>query len=276
MEVDIMKSSTPLRYPGGKTKLYKYVEKMIIDNFENPPIYCEPYSGGFGIGIKLLLNNRVSKVYINDIDNAIYSFWYSILNHKNEFVDMIINTPVTIEEWRIQKAIYLSSDATVLQKGFATFFLNRTNRSGILKAGPIGGYSQNGNYKIDCRFVKKPLIDLIESIYERRADIHVSALDGKEFIKQIDSNENNAFIYLDPPYVEKGEELYINAFNNKDHVDLANVVKTLKNKWFVTYDNVPLIHELYKEYHTKIFDISYTVQTKRVANEIAVFSPNLL
>jgi len=271
-----MKSSTPLRYPGGKTKLYGFVENLIEKNFELAPVYCEPFSGGFGIGIKLLLNNKVSKVYINDLDSAIYAFWYSILNHKDDFINMIRNTEVTIEEWKRQKELYLSNETSILEKGFATFFLNRTNRSGILKAGPIGGANQNGNYKIDCRFKKEPLIKAIEDIYSNREFITVSMVDGKDFIKHIDETEENAFIYLDPPYVKEGKGLYKNSFTNQDHKDLAKVVSTLRNKWFVTYDDEPLIEELYKDFHINRFDITYTVQTKRSANELAVFSPQII
>ncbi|CCV63769.1 DNA-methyltransferase [Alteracholeplasma palmae J233] len=271
-----MASYTPLRYPGGKAKLYNFVSELIKDNFTEPPVYVEGYAGGSGLALKLLLNNDVSKIYINDYDYAIYAFWYSLLNRTDEFIELINNTPVTVEQWRIQKDIYLNPNTDVLTKGFSAFFLNRTNRSGIITAGPIGGYQQLGNYKIDCRFNKDKLIENIRTIADRKEDIHVYNLDGVEFLQQIDNQENNALIYLDPPYVEQGKALYKNAFDEQAHRALASSVGELQNKWFVTYDDNPLIVELYNGFGINRFEIGYTVEKKRRALEIAVFSPRLV
>src|SRR5690554_3362722 len=236
-----MISYTPLRYPGGKGKLYPFVKKIIENNYENKPAYAEPYAGGFGLGMKLLINEKVSRVYINDLDFSIYVFWKEIIENTENFIEKIINTNIDINEWKKQKEIYHNPNVSYLEKGFATFFLNRTNRSGIMSAGPIGGYNQNGNYKIDCRFNKKNLVDLIRKISELKDKIFISNMDGKDFLKYVDKLENNVLIYLDPPYVEKGKDLYINSFTKKDHTDLSKVIKDLKNNWFLTYDDNPLI-----------------------------------
>ncbi|MDY0118900.1 MAG: DNA adenine methylase [Bacilli bacterium] len=270
-----MISYTPLRYPGGKGKLYPFVKKIIENNYENKPAYAEPYAGGFGLGMKLLINEKVSRVYINDLDFSIYVFWKEIIENTENFIEKIINTNIDINEWKKQKEIYHNPNVSYLEKGFATFFLNRTNRSGIMSAGPIGGYNQNGNYKIDCRFNKKNLVDLIRKISELKDKIFISNMDGKDFLKYVDKLENNVLIYLDPPYVEKGKDLYINSFTKKDHTDLSKVIKDLKNNWFLTYDDNPLIEELYKDIGIEKFDIKYSVQTKRTAKEIIVFSPKL-
>lgn len=273
-----MRTYTPLRYPGGKAKLYKTVKKIIENNFTDKPIYSEAYAGGCGLALKLLLNEDVKEIHINDFDYNIYAFWYSIINFKDSFIDLIKDTNIDIEEWHKQKKIYLASkdEYSILEKGFATFFLNRTNRSGILTAGPIGGFKQNGNYKIDCRFNKKALIALIEKIYDYRERIYIYYMDGKDFILKLDKKFNNIFFNLDPPYVVKGAELYKNSFTESDHIKLEEAIKKLKNKWIVTYDNTIFIENLYSKYQQEKFEISYTVETKRKDNEIMIFSENII
>lgn len=273
-----MISKSPLRYPGGKVKLYPFMEQLIRQNTVNPPIYVEPFAGGAGLALELLFNDNVERIMINDLDPAIYSFWYSITSEEtfHLFINRVNEVDININEWKIQKDIYMHQDIhNKLELGFATFFLNRCNRSGILKAGPIGGQKQNGNYRIDCRFNKDRLIPLLRKIYDNRNRIDVTNLNAKDFIEYIDVNYDNLFIYLDPPYVDKGYQLYKNSFTKEDHVSLSKTIKGLKNKWFVTYDNTELIKELYSDCKTEIFNIQYSAGTKRIENEIAVYSDSI-
>lgn len=273
-----MISKSPLRYPGGKVKLYPFMEQLIRQNTVDPPIYVEPFAGGAGLALELLFNGNVERIMINDLDPAIYSFWYSITNEETFylFINRVNEVDININEWKIQKDIYMHQDIhNKLELGFATFFLNRCNRSGILKAGPIGGQKQNGNYRIDCRFNKDRLIPLLRKIYDNRNRIDVTNLNAEEFIEYIDMNHDNLFIYLDPPYVDKGYQLYKNSFTKEDHVSLSKKIKKLKNKWFVTYDNTDLIKELYSDCKTEIFNIQYSAGSKRVENEIAVYSDSI-
>lgn len=267
-----MHSYTPLRYPGGKAKIYRFVSKLISSNFPFKPEYAEPYSGGFGLGLKLLLKEKVSKVYINDLDINIYSFWYSVFHDTQSLISLIRNSKISVEEWKIQRAIFFDSNASVLQKGFATFYLNRTNRSGILNARPIGGLNQAGNYKIDCRFNKDNLISLIEKIAGYRDRIELSNLEGLDFIRYIENNKSDVLLYLDPPYVLRGRELYKNSFTETDHKNLQSALINLTTPWFLTYDDNTLIEDLYSSMDIKKFAITYSVQSKRKSNEIIVFS----
>lgn len=272
----MLRSYSPLRYPGGKAKLYSRVKDIIQVNFENKPVYVEGYAGGAGLAMKLLLNNIVSRIYINDLDRAIYSFWFAVLYQSEPLIERIRSTEITIEEWHRQKNIYLNPNATTFDLAFATLFLNRTNRSGIISAGPIGGYEQLGNYKIDCRFNKENVIKVIQKIHQYNERIVLTCLDGKDFIRLVDNQEQNAFIYLDPPYVKEGKNLYKNSFNYDDHVELSHYITNLNNKWFVTYDEHPLIEEIYKNMKLIKYEIGYTLQTKRSAREIIIHSENLV
>lgn len=254
--------------------MYKIIKDIINNNNINDFTYIEPFSGGCGLGIKLLLKGEAKKLVINDLDYSIYSFWYSILNHTEEFCELITNTPINIDEWHKQKDILFNyKNRSILELGFATFFLNRTNRSGILKAGPIGGYNQDGNYLIDCRFNKKDLIKKIKEITKYKNNIELYNLDAVDLILENISNRNDTiFINFDPPYVSKGNELYVNFYTEDDHKKLAKIISNnLENKhWIITYDNHDLIKEIYKEYTIVEFALRYSVQSKRIASELLI------
>lgn len=270
-------TDTPLRYPGGKSQLMPLVIDLMRENNLFYGEYAEPFAGGAGIAMKLLLNGYVDRIYLNDFDPAIFALWSAILNHSDELCDLISNAEVSIEQWHMQRQIYLSTDAAgVVEKGFSTLFLNRTNRSGIIKAGVIGGLNQTGNYKIDCRFSKKDLVRKIKRIALYREQINLSNLDAVDFIRDvIPTTEPNTLVNLDPPYFGKGRELYTNFYQHEDHVDLAKEVYAIPRPWMVTYDNVPEIRALYAKFPMYSSNLNYSAQTKRVGTELLVLDPNL-
>lgn len=261
MSKNITNNISPLRYPGGKTKLYFFVKELIREN--NCKTYIEPYAGGAGVALKLLLHNDVQKIMINDFDKAIYSFWYSVLNYTDELVKKIEETPITMEEWYIQKNIYenKANSNSILELGFATLFLNRTNRSGILKAGVIGGKSQDGNYKLDCRFNKIELIRKIKKIASLKSRIKLYNLDAEAFIRRNISKTKDSFTFFDPPYYKKGPGLYTNFYNHEDHLSLSETIKnSMKDKnWILTYDLSDEIFRMYKDYSYKMYYLNYSV-----------------
>lgn len=277
-----MQSFTPLRYPGGKAKLYNFTKKLIIDNFDNPPIYAESFVGGAGLALKLLSNGVVSKIYINDFDYAIYCFWHSLKYENSKFKEKLKNSKFTIDEWDVQKKIYLSSKLkskskfTKLEIGYATFYLNRTNRSGILTAGPIGGRLQNGNYLMDCRFNIDGLLKIVENFNRIKENVHVYHRDAYKFIHAMDKMHEDLVIYLDPPYVVKGPGLYKNSFDKEKHEELKESVKMLSCKWFMTYDKNELIQKLYKEFPLQSFDLNYSAHSNKKGKELAIFSQSMV
>ena len=271
-----MRSYTPLRYPGGKAKLFPFMEKMIKSNFNEKPVYAEPFAGGCGLALKLLQENIVDKIIINDNDNAIYCFWHSVLYENKAFIELINEATFSIDEWNYQKNIYVNQENyNKLEIGFATFYLNRCNRSGIIFAGPIGGKEQNGNYLMDCRFNKENLIQIIKMIYNLRKRIKLHHVDAIKFIKYIDKKYKNLFIYLDPPYVNKGKQLYKNHFKEKDHVRLSKAIISLSSTWFITYDNSTLIKDIYDEFYKDEFYLDYTVAGKKQGCEIAIYKDSI-
>ena len=267
---------SPLRYPGGKGKILSFMIDLIKLNKLEKIEYVEPYVGGAAVALGLLLNNMVSKIYINDSDKAIYAFWDSVLNYTDEFIQKIEKTPITVEEWRIQKSIYNNIEQrSDLDIGFSAFFLNRCNRSGVLKGGIIGGYEQKGNWKIDARFNKQDLIKRIEKIALHKDKIQLYNEDTADLLEKHKETFKNCILYLDPPYYEKGYQLYKNHYKPSDHEKISKLVKELNCYWVVSYDNVDPIIALYNDIPKREFNISYSAGKNRSGKEIMFFSSNL-
>jgi len=269
---------SPLRYPGGKAKISTFIGDLInINNINNCTI-CELYAGGSGASLSALFSGFCKRIFINDLDYHIYSFWSSILNSTNAFISLIENTPVDMESWYIQKDIYKRYECfSQLEIGFSTLFLNRCNRSGILNAGPIGGKDQNGNYKIDVRFNKRDIINRILAIAERKNKIEVRNIESIDFLREIFSNTNEPYlIFLDPPYYMQGENLYYNFYTDNDHKRLAIILNENRNSnWLLTYDNCEKIKDLYSTFNKAYLPMTYTLQDKRKSKELMIFSDNL-
>lgn len=274
-----MQFYSPLRYPGGKGKVADYFKQIFKDNLLYDGTYVEPYAGGSSVALSLLFNEYASKIVINDIDKSIYSFWHSVLFETEKLCKMIFDTPVTIENWEIQRNIQKDKNHFGLLKlGFSTFYLNRTNRSGILNAGIIGGRQQTGEWKIDARYNKRDLIDRIIRIALYKDKIELHNCDAVELIKSLrKSLSKKTLFYFDPPYYVKGKDLYLNYYIDKDHQEIADGISKVKNqKWIVTYDDVAPIRNLYTNYRQKPFKLSYSAgnHNKR-GQEIMIFSDNI-
>lgn len=272
------RTCSPLRYPGGKTQLSKFLMQILTFNKLDDIVYAEPFAGGFGAGLELLFKNKVKSVIINDYDIAIYSIWYAILNETERFINDIINVKINIQEWEIQKYIYKKSLEEKIYSydlAFATYFLNRTNRSGIITGGPIGGKNQNGKYKLDCRFNKSDLMKKIVRISEYKDKIKLYNMEANEFIEKIilKHNPNEIFIFFDPPYYEQGKNLYTNFFKHEDHLNLQEKINNLYDYyWILTYDNKDEILSIYKDYTKYLYSISYSASNVRKAKEILISS----
>lgn len=266
---------SPLRYPGGKGKLAPLMKYLIEQNNHVNGTYIEPFAGGAGIALDLLENNVVSQIVINDLDKGVYSFWRAILNETDRFIEEINNAKLNIDEWKKQRNTMLDlSKRYSFELGFATFYMNRTNRSGIIKGGVIGGLEQNGDWKLDVRFNKDELIKRIINIAERKNSIHLYNKDVTSLIKNyLPKYEDNALVYFDPPYFRKGKQLYLNFFDYHDHVRIEKMINEfVKCDWVITYDDVPEIANIYATHNLRRFDLNYSAAKKRTASEIIVFS----
>lgn len=272
---------SPLRYPGGKGKLARFLSAVLQRNGHARPAYVEPYAGGAGVALQLLFEEYVEHVVINDADPRVHSFWWAIARRTREFVNLLSTTPVSVEEWRRQREIYTQCDVgRPLRLGFATFFLNRTTRSGIVhNGGPIGGYDQTGNYRIDARYNSTDLTRRIVRIGAFADRIEVKGEDGLALLEELAKDRERArstFVYLDPPYYSKGRELYMNHFTRSQHESLAAFLRDDPGfSWLLTYDDVGEIRRLYKGLPLSNFSLSYTAYQRRQGSELLIHPPGV-
>lgn len=273
-------TQSPLRYPGGKSSFSRLLAEFIELNNLQDGVYVEPYAGGAGAGLNLLFSERVNNIIINDADRFIYLLWKSILFDTERFIKLINDTPISIDEWQRRRQILQSAQSyPELEIAFSTFYLNRCNRSGILYAGPIGGQSQTGKWRLDARFNKKELIRRMGKIALFNSRISVYNLDAIEFIEQcvlpLAVPNNRLLVYLDPPYYSKGDQLYLNYYAAEDHVTLAEFINAQVGfKWIISYDNVPQVRQLYGERATSVFFLYYSAHSAKVGSEVVIYCPN--
>lgn len=267
---------SPLRYPGGKGSLYPTLRRLIRANYLTGGTYVEPYAGGAGAAIALLVTGEVRRIVINDLDPALYAFWRSTVKSPGELAARTRDAKLTVREWKRQKKIYSNADRTdYLNLGFATFYLNRTNHSGVLNGGPIGGLDQQGTYKIDARFNKTALLERFRLIALHAARITVLHQDGRRVIDTYAARDDT-LVYADPPYFEKAGSLYLNSFREQDHARLADCLnKAAQRRWLLTYDNVAQVPSLYPERRRENFSLHYSAHRVVTATETMVFSDAL-
>lgn len=273
-KLKIIKS--PLRYPGGKGAFCLYFSEVMEQNGLSGGRYVEPFAGGAGVALGLLSLNTASEVLLNDADYHIYCFWKTVLTDNERFIETIQNVELSIKEWQKQRMVYYDpSKHSRFKVGFSAFYLNRCNRSGILSgAGPIGGYKQNGKWQLNARFNKENLITRIADIGGLQDRIFVENMDAITFLKQClprGRKREKVFVYADPPYVAAGNKLYLNFYSEKDHKKLSEyLLKQVKLKWVVTYDNSILIRVLYLSCQKKLFNLRYSLQSKQKGREILI------
>lgn len=270
---------TPLRYPGGKAKLAEYVKSLMKANRLVDGEYVEPYAGGSAIALELLFHEYVSRIHINDISRPVHAFWKSVLDNTEEFCRLVLKKPLTVAQWDKQKKVLRNpDDHDHVELGFAMFFLNRTNRSGILNAGIIGGRDQTGPWKIDARYNAKELVHRIEAIARMRDRIKLTRQDALKFLKAgISKWPKETLIYLDPPYYVKGRDLYYDFYEHKDHKRIADFINgsTIRQKWIVSYDNVQPIRDLYPNSRFITYDIGYSARSASQGSEVMFFCDGL-
>lgn len=269
---------TPLRYPGGKSRLARYFSHLLVQNNLHEHTYIEPFAGGAGAAITLLRNNYVKDIILNDIDPGIYSFWFSALNHTDDLCKRVSTATLTIDEWHRQRTIARSpQEHSEIDLGFATLYMNRTNRSGIINGGVIGGQQQQGKWKMDARFNRAGLVNKITQIAQHKSRIKIFRLDALDFLNEtVISELNKAFIYIDPPYYKKGQALYENHYIHEDHCQLERHLHSIKHKnWVVSYDNVQEINDIYSSYNTIAYGINYSAAQRYKGNEVLFFGPTI-
>ncbi|WPJ95235.1 DNA adenine methylase [Coraliomargarita algicola] len=263
---------SPLRYPGGKNCIFSFVSCLIAENDMLGCKYIEPYAGGAGLALRLLYEEFAESIVINDLDPLVHAFWCTCVNEPGKLIEWIKETPVTVSIWKQCKEIIRNPEgASPFEMAVSFFFLNRTNVSGVLSGGIIGGVNQTGKYKIDARYNKAALIQKIEKIGRFSSRIEVSKLDGIKLVEKYKKYRADTFLYLDPPYYEKGSNLYLNAYKDADHTRLSEYVSTLSTPWLLSYDNHSFIIDLYNAFEKRAYKLQHSTSNK-IGDEVLIFS----
>lgn len=283
-------SRTPLRYPGGKGKVTCFVNHL-LDLNDAHGTYVEPFAGGAGVAVNLLLFDRVDRVVINDLDPGVNSFWWALKHEPDKLISLIRQVPFDIhttrEEFGIEERraywkkihdrYFTDNDRGQLEIGFDFFMLNRMNVSGIIKGGPIGGHAQDGKYDISVRFNRDDLIHRIERIAERSDSIIVSNDEASHFCKKVfsgrfDLDPDDTFMFIDPPYYGQGRNLYNSYATNIIHELVCEQLLEhgKEYKWILTYDDAPYIRDLYDDERVNgyRYGITYSANRHGTFNEL--------
>ncbi|WP_397597165.1 DNA adenine methylase [Silanimonas sp.] len=270
---------TPLRYPGGKARFAPLIAEVLDTNGLSGGHYLEPYAGGAGAALVLLIDGAVSHIHINDADPAVSGFWRVAVSNSAGLIRMITDEPVTMDAWHHWRAVMLGEiEGTDLERGFATLFMNRTNRSGILKGGVIGGKGQSNEYKLDARFMRDELCSRLERIGSFSDAISVYEEDAYKLLLRCHQFlPCKSLVYLDPPYYVKGAGLYRNSYKHQDHEKIARLLASSKFRrpWIVSYDNADEIRTMYSYARSFTYGLHYTAQQRYIGSEVMFFSDRL-
>lgn len=271
-------AASPFRYPGGKGFLTPFLAEELTLRFPTTkPRFAEPYCGGAGAATNLLLDGKVEFLYLNDADIRIYSAWRAIVNETERFISAIYENSATIKNWeRFLRILHDADDKYNFDVGFAAFFINRTSRSGVLLgSGPIGGYNQDGNWKIDARYYKDSLAKRVRALGLRRDSIQISNMDGLEFCRSLQKKFvlDQTFLFIDPPYVKAGSRLYHDGMTTAKHNSLAEwLVENNAPHWLLTYDDHPIVRENYSALQNLRLDVRYSLGRRRTESELLYMS----
>lgn len=270
---------TPLRYPGGKARFAPFITEVMKANGLTGGHYLEPYAGGAGVALDLLFHAQAEHIHINDLDPAVHAFWLSATRYPEELLELLYTTPINMDQWHYWRSIMRGeTKASEVEMGFATLFMNRTNRSGILKGGVIGGKGQNGEYKLDARFKKDVIASRLRRIAQYAEHITVYSEDAISLLSRCSEFlPERSFVYLDPPYYVKGSGLYRNFYAPHDHREIAMLLQSeiFSFPWIVSYDNVLEIRQMYEASKKLAYELHYTAQERYWGDEVMFFSQNL-
>jgi DNA adenine methylase len=268
---------SPLRYPGGKARLANFIKLLLVENKLLDGHYVEPYTGGGSVALALLFGDYVRRIHINDLDSSIHAFWHAVLYQTDDFCKLVASADLTIDEWREQRRVYRSDETDTLARGFATFYLNRTNRSGIIgNGGVIGGLQQAGKWLIDARYPRDELVRRIRRVAAFRSRVSLTRLDALDLLHEVvPCLPKRALVYLDPPYYVKGQGLYANAYRPDDHAAVAAEVMKLSVPWVVSYDDHQELRTIYAGAPYTAYGLGYSARERKDGQEVMFFSHGL-
>jgi len=267
--------SNPLRYPGSKSSLTDYIATIIEENLLSGCTIYEPYAGSASVSFEMLIRGFALQAVLVERDPLIYAFWKSVFDNTEDLCNKISKLDITIQTWKsfqLYREISDPKEHDILELGLAGLFFNRTNFSGIIGAGPIGGQNQSSDYSIDCRFNKTRIVRQINEISQFREKVTVIFGDALEFMQNEEEKINNgfSFVYIDPPYYAQGKKLYRYYYDDSSHKKLASYILSKEFPWLISYDDHPKIKILYANRASQPIYLDYSLKTSRQGSELLI------
>lgn len=263
-----------LRYPGSKRKLVKTISKFLEKLNKNCNTYIEPFLGAGFVAANWLQDHQYDYTFLNDKDEDIAGIFNVIIRWPGELIKEIEQFTPSVESFYAFKA---ARSFYPVKRALETIALHQMSYSGLGKmaAGPIGGKKQNGSYKVDCRWNAKKLAAMILKWHDILKRAYCISSNDFAQVLSLEGNIPTALMYLDPPYYEKGKELYQYSFSEADHQRLFESLNVTRAKWLLSYDDHDFIRRLYRDYYMHEIEASYTIKTHRKKKELLISNYNI-
>lgn len=264
------------RYPGGKSKLRQQIIKQLVKDIDLSTIqYREPFFGGGSIGLTLVKEHKsINNIWINDFDVGISCLWTAVIQHPKALKDRIMAFKPHVKYFNEFKLELLSldrlpdNDKRLVDIGFKKLAIHQISYSGLgtKSGGPLGGVEQKSKYKIDCRWSPPYICKKLDALTAKFNTLHVhdNRCTKVDFQTMIEDDAKKALIYLDPPYYDKGNDLYQCGFAKEDHERLSVALKKTKHTWVLSYDDVPEIRKLYSWATLQELTVNYSITALKV------------
>lgn len=247
-KTSLRKQLSPLRYPGGKSKMIDSIYHRL--QYDMMDTFIEVFAGGASLGLSLLDAGKIKRLVLNDYDPHVFAFWHTALTNHTYLTDRIMAGLPTMDDfWSAKEVCARQVAAPEEEQAWAFFLLNRTCFSGIVMANPIGGRGGTDE-QLRARWNPKTLCKRLDRVAEMAPLIDLRQMDCVELLEAYGYWYKDATLFVDPPYVDKGAALYPTAFTEDDHRRLAWMIESLHTGMpgpdiIITYDDCPLVRELY-------------------------------
>lgn len=246
--IKLDKRISPYRYPGGKSKIIDYLYTHL--KLSTAKKLISPFTGGGSFELAMLQAGVIDHLHINDLDTGVYSFWWVLKHMPYVLIERLKSIRPTHKDYFYAQALIKSDyqGADVVEAAWASLLVNRLAYSGIIKANPLGG--KKGSKKVLLsRWNPNDLIRRIEKIHSLSEKIEVTQINAVKLIEEA-YWQNETTIFIDPPYVNKGKELYQCFYTEDDHRELSHLLNSLYFGFpgadiIVTYDYNDWLDNLY-------------------------------
>ena len=247
-----MKYTTPLRYPGGKSRAIKFLSQH-LPKIES---YREPFLGGGSMALYVTQTYPNTDVWVNDLYYPLYAFWMTLRDHGQQLCDDLRELKTELgESYDAHKMAFddakdkLNND--IYESGFNFYVANKCSFSGLTANSSFSKQASRANFTFRG-------IDKLPALSELIQGWRITNHSYEEMLYG-----RNAFVFLDPPYAIK-DNLYGNKgdmHKSFDHEWFAAQACASDNKCMITYNSELFIKNRFPDWYQKDWDLTYTMRS---------------